>query len=86
MKYRRNISSIYNPIHSNNNNNKNNNNNNNNNNNEYGIFENKVINNNKELVQNNGQKYIPKIRLVHFDLKGAPPKINYYKQVFTLIN
>ncbi len=45
------------------------------------------INNNKELIQtlNNGHKYIPNIRLVHFDLKGAPPKISYYKQVLDII-
>lgn len=28
--------------------------------------------------------YIPKQRLVHFDLKGAPPKISYMKKVITL--
>ena len=28
--------------------------------------------------------YIPKQRLVHFDLKGAPPKVSYIKKVIKL--
>lgn len=29
--------------------------------------------------------YIPKQRIVHFDLKGAAPKVGFFRRVFTLI-
>lgn len=34
---------------------------------------------------NTKNPYVPKQRIVHFDLKGAPPMISFYKKVFPLI-
>lgn len=31
------------------------------------------------------QIYVPPQRIIHFDLKGAPPKVSYMKQVFALV-
>ncbi|CAG9773073.1 unnamed protein product [Ceutorhynchus assimilis] len=36
------------------------------------------------VITNQKNPYIPKHRIVHFDLKGAPPTIDYFKKIISL--
>ena len=39
----------------------------------------------EESIGVTGVSYVPSMRLVHFDLKGAPPKVSYFKSVFPIL-
>lgn len=55
------------------------------------LEDNKIIRNVDRLLGvpyvnlNLDNPYIPKQRIVHIDLKGAPMQIGYYKKVFPMI-